>query len=211
MQSEDEYTLSRKKIWHLIQESIEHSTANIFIVIDNFHLTHMRKQYFKFCQKKRYSFHSFILVAPLEVLLQRNSKRPNSVDHSIITRMYEGFQYSDQFNKPEIASFETKIYDSELNLDKMLSLAKVPPEITVPAVKLPAVQSEAHQADIMLRRTINRLFAENKHADAKLLMQKKKEIIAEISSSSNQPPLSSCELSLKLNEKIDVILGLKVM
>ncbi|CDS43439.1 rab6 interacting protein 2 [Echinococcus multilocularis] len=79
------------------------TTGNLPVVVildDNFYYRSMRKQYFLLSKACRCAYLTVSLRTPLNLCIERNSKRTPSIPSSVLDRMNERFEWPDASNYP---------------------------------------------------------------------------------------------------------------
>ncbi|KAK6174766.1 hypothetical protein SNE40_017982 [Patella caerulea] len=154
------------------------NTSIVIMIDDNMYYRSMRYDYYQLARNYSLSFCQIYVECPLEIALERNSKRKNGiVNPLVITKMSEKFQIPDITNSWEKYSLKYSADSQELSRNKFMDFIQlvksnpvVPQEETDPEIIAESQRLTSanmiHQADLIIRQLISHQMVQAKRNGA---------------------------------------------
>ncbi|XP_050395373.1 uncharacterized protein LOC126814327 isoform X1 [Patella vulgata] len=154
------------------------NTSVVIIIDDNMYYRSMRYDYYQLARNYSLGFCQIYVECPLEIALERNSKRKNGiVNPLVITKMSEKFQIPDATNSWERYSLQYSANLQELSRSKFMDFIhfvksnpvapqeETDPEIIAESQRLTSANM-IHQADLIIRQLISEQMVQAKRNGA---------------------------------------------
>lgn len=139
------------------------NTSTLFILDDNMYLRSMRQRSRKMCRNCKCDHFQVFVECPLEVALERNPKRINSVDSLVIEKMFNDLEVPSNPRTITI-TIEAPIADVDL-LSDLNDRMSIPETLTEEPHKVAQNQSIIHEMDLITRKELSLKIQELKSTD----------------------------------------------
>lgn len=137
------------------------NTSTLFILDDNMYLRSMRQRSRKMCKSCDCSHFQIFMKCSLEVAVERNAQRINSVDKLVIEKMFNDLEVP--LNSRTI-TIEAPIADDDLLRD-LNDRMSIPETLTEEPQKSAQDQSIIHEMDLITRKELSLKIQELKSTD----------------------------------------------
>lgn len=137
------------------------NTSTLFILDDNMYLRSMRQRSRKLCKNCECEHFQIFMKCSLEVALQRNSTRNNSVDKFVIEKMFNDLEVP---QNSRTITIEAPFFDDDL-LKDLNDRMSIPETLTEEYQKIAQDQSIIHEMDLITRKELSLKIQELKSTD----------------------------------------------